>query len=56
MKKLKVKHFFAIILNSQGKFLIIKSKKKLYRGLWHLPMIETDNVETFKIKLKLLFK
>ena len=55
MKKLKVKHFFAIILKSKGKFLIIKSKKKLYKGLWHLPMIETDNVETFKIKLKLLF-
>ena len=54
MKKLKVKHFFAIILKSKGKFLIIKSKKKLYKGLWHLPMIETNDVETFKNKLKLL--
>ena len=54
MKKLKIKHFFAIILKSKGKFLIIKSKKKLYRGLWLLPMIETNDVETFKNKLKLL--
>ena len=23
-------------------------------GLWHLPMIETNDIETFKTKLKLL--
>ena len=32
----------------------MKSKKRLYEGLWNFPMIETDNIETFKIKLKLL--
>tara|TARA_B100000886_G_C20421726_1_gene491915 strand:+ start:458 stop:1498 length:1041 start_codon:yes stop_codon:yes gene_type:complete len=53
-RQLKIKNFFAIILKSEGKFLIMKSKKKLYEGLWHLPMIETNDIEIFKIKLKLL--
>ena len=32
----------------------MKSKKRLFGGLWHLPMIETNDVENFKTKLKLL--
>ena len=32
IKKLKIKHFFAIILRSQDKFLIVKSKKSCTGG------------------------
>ena len=52
--KIKTKHFFALILKSGGKFLIIKSEKRLYHGLWHLPMIETNDIEIFKTRLNLL--
>ena len=49
MKKGRDKTLFCYNFKSlDGKFLIIKSEKKLYAGLWHLPMIETNDMETFK--------